>query len=279
MQNPDQLHFATGGIPLSTLPRNTVNGVKHSRELGLTGMEIEFVRNVNISTVLAPQVRQMAEEQDILLTIHGQYYFNLNSSDLAIVAASIRRAVDAGKIGKQIDAWSICYHSAYMQGMETAAVYAVVKKNMQELLKQYQQHGIPLWFRPEIGGKLSQFGGLKELCELSAEFDHVLPCIDWSHLHARAQGKENTEADFRRILETMEKINGKESLRNVHFHAQGVKYNGKGELCHLELKDADVNYKGWVKIWKEFGCKGQVVCESPNLETDALVLQKAYQNT
>ena len=276
MHNPDSLRFATGGIPLSTEPRNTVNGIKHIRELGLSGMELEFVRNVNVSPALAPEVRKTAEKNDVLLTIHGQYFFNLNG-DKKVVAASIKRALDAGKIGKASGAWSICYHSAYMMKMETPQVYKIVKGNMQEIIKQYKQHGIDLWFRPEIGGKHSQFGGLKELCELAAELDHVLPCIDWSHLHARANGKENSEADFRRILETMEKINGKESLKNVHFHAQGVAYSEKGERNHLEFKDSEVNYKGWTNVWKEFGVKGQVVCESPNLEKDALVLKKAYE--
>lgn len=275
MRKPDSLHFATGGIPLSTSQRNTLNGIKRIRELGLTGMELEFVRSVNVSPALAGDVRKVAEEHEVFLTAHGQYFFNLNG-DVTVIAASIKRAVDAGKILQACGGWSICYHSAYMMKMETPQVYQNVKKGIQEILKQYKQHGIDLWFRPEIGGKHSQFGGLKELCELSAELDNVLPCIDWSHLHARANGKENTEAHFRKVLETMEKINGKESLRNVHFHAQGVAYTEKGERNHLEFKDSEVNYKGWAKVWKEFGLKGQVVCESPNLEKDALILQKAY---
>ena len=276
MHKPDTLRFATGGIPLSTPQRNTLNGIKHIRTLGLTGMELEFVRSVNVSPVLAPEVRKVAEEQDVLLTVHGQYFFNLNALDAKTLAASIKRAVDAGKIAQACGAWSICYHSAYLMKMETPQVYQNVKKGIKEILAQYKQHGVQVWFRPEIGGKHSQFGGLKELCELSAEFDTVLPCIDWSHLHARANGKENTEAHFRKILETMEKINGRESLRNVHFHAQGVAYTEKGERNHLEFKDSEVNYTGWAKVWKEFGVKGQVVCESPNLETDALILQKSY---
>ena len=33
-----------------------------------------------------------------------------------------------------------------------------------------------------------------------------------------------------------------------------------------------------LKALKEFKCKGIVVCESPNIENDALLLQKAYKN-
>ena len=117
----------------------------------------------------------------------------------------------------------------------------------------------------------------KELFNLCSEFENVLPCIDWSHIHAYTNGKYNTTKEFGEVLALMEKKLGKISLNNVHFHCQGVNYTEKGERNHLNLKDSDLNYKDLVKVWKEFKLKGIVVCESPNIEKDALLLKETYK--
>ena len=74
----------------------------------------------------------------------------------------------------------------------------------------------------------------------------------------------------------MEKKLGRNALDNVHFHCQGINYNEKGERNHLNLKESDMNYKDLIKTWKEFKLKGVVVCESPNVEKDALFLKEIY---
>jgi len=69
---------------------------------------------------------------------------------------------------------------------------------------------------------------------------------------------------------------GKNALNNVHFHCQGINYSEKGERNHLNLKESDMNYRDLVEVWKEFKLKGIVVCESPNVEKDALLLKETY---
>ena len=65
-------------------------------------------------------------------------------------------------------------------------------------------------------------------------------------------------------------------MNNIHIHLAGINYNEKGERNHLNLKDSDMNYKDLLKTLKEFHCKGVVVCESPNIEKDAMLLKKTY---
>jgi deoxyribonuclease-4 len=156
-------------------------------------------------------------------------------------------------------------------------VYKKVKDAIELILKELKKDDINIWIRPETAGKISQFGNIKELIELSSEFENVLPCIDWSHMHAYSNGKINTLEEFREILVLMEKKLGKVSLDNVHFHCQGINYNEKGERNHLNLKESDFNYKDLIKVWKEFKLKGVVVCESPNVEKDALFLKETYE--
>ena len=38
-----------------------------------------------------------------------------------------------------------------------------------------------------------------------------------------------------------------------------------------------MNYKELVSAWKEFKIGGVVICESPNIEGDALLLKRLFQ--
>ena len=73
-----RLRFGTAGIPISTLNRGTINGIKQVKKLGLEGMELEFVRRVNISEDKTAEIKKIAKSNDVILTCHGQYYINLN---------------------------------------------------------------------------------------------------------------------------------------------------------------------------------------------------------
>jgi deoxyribonuclease-4 len=103
-----------------------------------------------------------------------------------------------------------------------------------------------------------------------------MPCIDFSHLFARTIGKNNTKEEFENILTQIEKNLGKTAIDNMHIHISGIAYGEKGEKNHLILKDSKFNYVDLLKVLKEFKCKGVVTCESPNIEKDALLMQKIY---
>ena len=62
----------------------------------------------------------------------------------------------------------------------------------------------------------------------------------------------------------------------MHIQVAGIAYNEKGERNHLNLKDSDFNYIELMKALKDFRVKGVVICESPNIEQDALLMQKVY---
>jgi deoxyribonuclease-4 len=103
----------------------------------------------------------------------------------------------------------------------------------------------------------------------------VLPCIDFSHLHART-GAENSLAEFKRTLNRYSKVIGKASLKDLHLHVSGIEYTPKGERRHLLLKESDFKYRDLLKALKSAGAGGVLICESPNLEDDALLLKRSY---
>lgn len=271
-----KLLFGTSGIPLSTVNSNTINGIARVHELGLEAMELEFVHSVNIKKEKTSEVRETAKKNDIVLTCHGQYYINLNSKEKEKQDASIERIFNAASIADMCGAYSMTFHAAFYQGMSSEESYETVKKNLKLAVKKIQDDGHKIWVRPETTGKGSQFGTITEILKLSQEIDQVMPCVDFSHLHARSNGKFNTRKEFQEVLEQIEKSLGRNGLENMHIHLSGIAYNEKGERNHLKLEESDMNYKDLLKVWKEFKIAGVVICESPNIEEDALLLKKTF---
>jgi deoxyribonuclease-4 len=276
MIKPDDLLFGTAGIPISC-NGTTSEGVKAVKKLGLGSMELEFVRNINLSKERALEVKEASEKNDIVLTCHGQYFVNLNAQEAEKVKASVKRILDASTRAYESGAWSVCFHLAYYMKQDKEKVHDKVVKRTKKIRKLLDDSGINIWLRPETTGKGTQWGDLIETLKLSQEIEGVLPCVDFAHLHARSIGKYNTYNEFRWQLEQIEKYTGREGLKNMHIHLAGINYGEKGEKNHLNLKDSDMNYNDLLKVWKEFKIKGAVTCESPNIEGDALLLQKTYK--
>ncbi|MFC1754245.1 TIM barrel protein [Thermoproteota archaeon] len=271
-----KLRFGTPGIPLSAVPRDTVNGIARVKELGLGAMELEFVRQVNITKDKAPLVAEARKKHDVLLTCHGQYYINLSSLEKEKIGASRSRVLNAARIANLCGAYSVTFHAGFYQKREASRVYDMIKTGLKKIVAQLQDEGNKIWIRPETTGKASQWGDLKEIVAMSGEVEQVLPCIDFAHLHARTQDN-NTLAEFRSMLSFVEKELGRTALNNMHIHMSGINYTSKGERNHLELEDSDMNYKDLLKAFKEFKLKGAVINESPNVEKDALLMQKYYK--
>ena len=70
---------------------------------------------------------------------------------------------------------------------------------------------------------------------------------------------------------------GRNALDNMHIHISGIAYGKHGESKHLVLGESDFNYEELLRALKERGVSGVAICESPNLEEDALLLQQTYQ--
>lgn len=274
----DKLRFGTAGIPISTPESGTVNGIKHLKTLGLEAMELEFVRRVNISEEKAPEIKEAARKNKVALTCHGQYYINLNSKEPEKIIASQQRIFNAAKIASLCGAESLTFHAAFYQGTNPEAVYQQVKQKLSEVMGKLDEEGLRIIIRPETTGKASQWGDLNEIVRLSRDLDGVLPCIDFSHLHARSAGKFNSEPEWREIFVGLESSLGRRFLDNMHVHISGIEYSPKGERWHLNLKDSDLKFQELLKVMKEFRAKGVIISESPNIEEDALLMKKTWEN-
>jgi len=276
----DKLNFITAGMPLKTVTFSKKASYPEAfqilGDMDLDGMELEFVHGVRMSDEHRKFVKE--KSKDFVVSAHGPFYINLNSQEADKIDASVQRIIDTASVAFQAGAFSITYHAAFYMGLDKETVYEQVKAQTQRIVDVLDKEKINVWIRPETTGKATQWGDIDEIIRLSKEFEQVLPCVDFSHLHARTAGEYNTYDEFSYILEKMGKELGETALLNFHGHLAGIEYTAKGERQHLNLEESDMNYKDLLRALKAFDVKGAIVCESPNIEDDCKLLKEYYWN-
>ncbi len=276
MASKNGLLFGTAGIPLSTWHPTIETGIERVRELGLDCMEVEFVRGVYMSPDSASAVAKVAQKEEVKLSAHAPYFINLNAREPEKVIASRERILQTARITSLFGGHSVVFHAAYYLEDVPSKVYDVVKENVELIIDELRTDLNSIQLRPEVMGKASSFGTIEELLNLSAEVSGVAPTIDFSHWHART-GKANSHPEFMAVLKQMEETLGREGLDNMHIHLSGIEYGPKGEKKHLPLSESDFQYTALLKALKKYNVSGCVICESPNREEDALLLQETYE--
>jgi deoxyribonuclease-4 len=277
-----KLLFGTAGIPLST-PRatngdlQTIRGIQQVAELGLDGMELEFVNQVYLTKPNAEKVGKFAKDAKIALSAHAPYALNFNARDMQKIRISQSYLFSAAEIAYICGAKSIVFHPAYYMGDTSEKAYQTVKTALSEVLEKMDEKGIDITLRPEVSGKSSQFGTITEIANLCSELPNTLPCVDFAHWHART-GAYNSYAEFASVLDELSNTLGKESLKNMHIHVSGIEYTAKGEKRHLPFRDADMKYMELLQVLKEYNAGGLLICESPVMEEDALLLKHSFDS-
>jgi deoxyribonuclease-4 len=270
------LLFGTAGTPISSSGSDSLSGIKRVHELGLGCMELEFVRGVKMKEETARNVNILAKELDIKLSVHAPYYINLNGEGETRLK-SRERILNSARIGNICGARSVVVHAGYIQKDTREAAYDKIKQELIQIREQMNSEGLSIALRIETMGRISQFGTLDEVLAIT-EVAGVLPCIDFSHLHA-ITGKNNSLEEFAHILGSIENKLGRDGLNDMHIHVSGIEYSLKGEKSHLELEKSDFNFRELTAAFSDFDIRGMVICESPNLEVDALKVKKEYEKS
>lgn len=272
------IRFGTVGAPQSTpkKPGGSVGAVQRSAELGLLGMELGWVRSVRVSPETCAEIKSTAQELDVAVSVHAPYFINLNADDEEW-PKSRQRLMDAAYYGHLAGATDIIFHpgSYFEHPPEEVLPGAILR--LQGCLDELRAAGNPVILRPEMMGKSAMLGSLEDTLVMSREIEGVEPCLDFAHLHARTgDGSMNSYAEWMRTLETYGNALGEAALKNLHCHISGIEYTAKGEREHLPLQDSDLDLNGILQALKELGCAGRILCESPVLEDDALLVKQRW---
>jgi len=271
-----KFRFGTVGSPLSTPPKpgGTIGGIRRIAELGLNALELAWVRAVRVSPAACEAIRLEAERCGVALSVHAPYFVNLNA-DSEEWPKSRKRIMDAAHFGNLAGATDIVIHPGSYFGRPPEEVLQQAIPRLQGCVTELRAAGNPAILRVEIMGKPALLGSFDDVLALARAAEGAWPCIDFAHLHAR-HGAVNTYAEWIDILRQVRASLGNDAAAHLHIHLSGINYGPRGERNHLPFKEADLAYRELLQALADSGCGGRILCESPILEEDALVLRKAW---
>lgn len=268
----DRLLFGISGLPIGDGNQKFEykSGIAYLGSLGLDAMELVFVRSVNVTDKNKDGILKAKAENDFYLSAHGSYFVNLNSAESEKQEQSIERIIKGASALNKVGGRSLVFHPGFYLNDAPEKAYGTILENLKRLPHTNVN------YRLETTGKATQFGTVEELVAICREVPSCKLCIDFSHVHARGNGCLKKYEDFSKILDYVKKNLGDEALSDLHIHMAGINYGNKGEKNHLPFEESDFNYKECLRALKDFNVKGCVICESPILERDALLLKETY---
>lgn len=269
----DNLLFGISGLPNGEegMKFTYKTGIEYLKSINLDAMELPFVRSVNITDKNYSQVLDSKLKNDFYLSAHGSYFINLNADEEEKQEKSLERIIKGAEGLKKVEGKSLIFHPGFYLKDSKEETFETIKNNLLKL------PDIGIDYRLETTGKGTQFGSLEENVSLCKKVSTCKLCIDFSHIHARYNGSLKSYDDFAFILDYVGNELGDEALSDMHIHISGINYTPKGERNHLPFEESDFNYKACIEAFRKFNIKGCIICESPILEKDALLLKNYYE--
>lgn len=269
-----KIYLGTAGIPLSTKGKTTIDGVKRVRELGLNAMEVEFVQGVKMSIEKAKELGEVAKELNVRLSVHAPYFINLCSDDKTKIEASKKRIIETALRAEAMGADAIAIHAAFYGKGDEKSCYELVKQGLGEVLDKVKEEGVQnVKFGIETMAKETAIGTLDEVISISKELgsNRVIPYIDWAHTFARQHGSINYGEILDRLLTDLH-------LPHINSHFEGLEIRkGKYVDVHRSIVYDTPPFEPLAKEIIKRDISITLICESPELENDALKMKKVLE--
>lgn len=272
------IRFGPAGIPTAVAGKGTAAGIKYCRKIGLGAMEVEFVHGVNMKEGAAREAGEVAKKNDVLLSCHAPYYLNCCAKEKPKIYATINYIVATAQAAAWLGASPIVIHTGFYMERPAAECKKLVYETYEKCLEEMGARKIRgVVLGAELTGKKSAYGSLDEIIDLSEHFGlkNLAPVIDYAHYHAREK-RLKTKEDYLAVLERVEKKLGSDASKNFHCHFSGIEFSDKGEKNHLPIASGSPPFAPLAAAWKENGWAGKAICESPEIEKDALRMMEIW---
>jgi len=270
------IRFGPAGVPIQCKGSSSLDGVECCATLGLYAMEVQFGMGVRMNKETASQLKEQSKKLDVSLSCHAPYFINFCSKEKVKISTSKRNLFEAAQAMHYAGAGIAVFHPGYYQKLIPEEAYKIAVFHLKELKEKLDQNSIKVKLGAETVGKKSQFGGLKEVLRLANDLPFIKPVLDLAHIHARGDVNLEKEEDFRKLFSLVEN-ELPDYMEDFHFHFSEINYSDKGERNHLSLgSNNKPPFRPMLKVLKEQGYKGTIICETPKLDIDALVMKNYY---
>jgi deoxyribonuclease-4 len=251
------IQIGVAGIPICCKELGFEEGLKWLNQNGLCE-EVQFVRQVWMTKERAKAIKELNDSLKVPLSVHAPYYINLANPEK--VEASKKRILESCDRAEIIGADIVVFHPGFY-GKDKQKAFELVRKACAEMTKQTS-----VLLGLETMGRQAQFGTVDEILEINKELKNCVLVVDFAHIFARNNGK----IDFVEILDKVKKID------HLHSHFTGVAFSNSDEKHHLPVSSNQPNFKELANELKKRKTDIMVICESPLLEKDALLMKKMF---
>ena len=201
----NEIKFCVAGFPLnffySPYGKKRENIFKWINEIGLDGIELQCTYGIKMKKEQALLYRELAEKNNLIITIHAPYYISLASIKPEVVERSKLEIKKAFELADILGVKRIIFHpgAGYGKTEEDRKVGLDRLINaLNSIEDELDTKNIKLY--PEIGGKINQLGNLDEIIEICKKVKYTRPCLDLAHLHARELGSLNSKEKIVEVL-------------------------------------------------------------------------------
>jgi deoxyribonuclease-4 len=255
------IRFGPGGLGSV---KDAVKNLEEYHKLGLKACEIEFTYGIYIKDGEVAAIKKTAEKLGIKLSIHGQYWINLNSSEKDKIEKSKKRILDCCRIGEKLGCYRVVFHPGFYGKKSKEETYETIKKEILEIQEEIYKNKWKIKIAPETTGKVNVFGSVEEIKKLVRDTKCSFT-LDFAHLLARSNGE----------MSYGEMINNFKEFDEWHCHFSGINYGEKGEKNHIMTPKAEM-----AKLFSLIkGLKKDIVIinESPDPVGDAALSVKVLK--
>ena len=233
--------------------------------------------SVRVTEETCAAIKATAQENDVSLSVHAPYFINLNADDEEW-PKSRQRLMDAAHYGNLAGASDIIFHPGSYFERPADEVLPLAIERLQGCIDELRRAGNPVILRPETMGKSAMLGSLEDTLAMSQAIPGVIPCIDFAHLHARlGDGSMNTYAEWMRTPGSVCPGAGRRGAARPAHPPLGHRIRSEGR----EGAPAKWKKPTWMcgrscRALHACGCRGRILCESPVLEDDALLIRQMW---
>jgi deoxyribonuclease-4 len=279
----DHPRFGPAGVPhiFRILGAQSFDVPRLLREEELDAFEYQAVRwgqKPQMKREDAERLGAEARKNDVWVSMHGSYYVNLCGKK-EVVEASKRRLVACATAAQWMGAYVVVFHMGFYGRFEKSYAFKNCVDALKDVVETMKSLGIQdVKLGPETMGRVFQVGTLDEILTICEEVEQTQLVIDWSHMHARRQGRFRKVEDFRVVVEEVERRLGTEAARDIHCHFSKIEYTDKGERRHHVLDEARYgpDFGMLAEVIAEFKMRPLIICETPLLDVDAMKMRDTY---
>jgi deoxyribonuclease IV len=242
--------------------KEAISNLESYSKLGLKAAEVLFTYGVYIKKDEdAIAIGKAAKKFGIQLSIHAQYWVNLNSKEEEKIEASKKRILKCCEVGHLLGAKRVVFHPGFYSGMKSEEAAVKIKEGILEMQEVVKKNKWDVELCPEVMGKVNVFGSIDEVAGLIKDAGCGC-CIDIAHVLAR-YGKYEFDA--------LEKAFPHKKWQ-VHF--SGIEYGEKGEKKHKVTPVEE--WKKVLDFLKGLDKEVVLICESPDAVNDSVAGMKLF---